>query len=112
MQTATPDTGMQVRVVTPLKECLDQLPPEDIADIRQNYLKPYQECQRRLADLRHKKATAGEKEPAAAVTPRNFIRVQPDAGAEPLHKAEKPAARSGNDEKPAPAPSVRQDYNN
>jgi hypothetical protein len=49
--------------VTSVQKCYEQLGKEDVADIRKNYTKQYQECQRRLAEQTRKKQTlkAGEK---------------------------------------------------
>lgn len=99
-----PSGGM--RTVTPINKCLDQLPEADAMEIKGNYLKPYQECQRRLQTIKRgetddkktdsKKArskktakddtddnedgeeTASGKEPAPAEDARNFIRVRKD----------------------------------
>jgi hypothetical protein len=68
-------------IVTSVKSCMDQLDPADAADIRANYMQPWQECQKRLATKREeekmekvKALTEGkEKEPE---TPRNYIRVK------------------------------------
>lgn len=77
----TPPAGF-VKSVTPVSACLDQLPPEEAAEVRARYLKPYQECQRRLQIHAIKKAKAGEeaesKEEKQAESPRNFVRVQKD----------------------------------
>ncbi len=100
-ETAKPSGGM--RTVTPISKCLDQLPEADAIEVRGNYLKPYQECQRRLHSLKHsgaddaktggkkarskKAATDGEdageepeskKAPAPAEDARNFVRVRKD----------------------------------
>lgn len=66
-------------VVTSLKKCLEKLDPEDVIDIRKNYMKPYQECQHRLQmKLQRKKTASALKEaPPQAETPRNYVRVQP-----------------------------------
>ena len=50
--------GGGMRTVTPINKCLDQLPEADAIEVRGNYLKPYQECQRRLHSL--KRTDAGE----------------------------------------------------
>jgi|GEM_PF-1958449 len=74
--------GGHTATVTSVKSCLDELPPEDAAEIRRNYLKPYQECQRRAQALSVKRVKAGEDAekptPKEAESPRNFIRVQKD----------------------------------
>lgn len=79
----TPPRGF-VKSVTPVTGCLDQLPPEEAAEVRARYLKPYQECQRRLHSHALKKAKAGAETQEAegakpAESPRNFVRVQKDA---------------------------------
>lgn len=78
----TPPAGF-VKSVTPVSGCLDQLPPEEAAEVRTRYLKPYQECHRRLQIHAIKKAKAvkeGETEKQTqAESPRNFVRVQKDA---------------------------------
>jgi len=77
-----PPVGV-VKSVTPVSACLDQLPPEEAAEVRARYLKPYQECQRRLQIHAIKRAKAGDQgdsgEEKKAESPRNFIRVQKDA---------------------------------
>lgn len=74
--------GGHTTVVTSVKTCLDELPPADAAEIRSNYLKPYQECQRRTQALSVKRLKAGDEEDKPeskeAESPRNFIRVQKD----------------------------------
>lgn len=78
----TPPRGF-VKSVTPVTGCLDQLPPEEAAEVRARYLKPYQECHRRLQINALKKAKAGdvkaEEGDKQAESPRNFVRVQKDA---------------------------------
>lgn len=71
-------------VVTSVKTCMDQLDPADAADIRTNYMQPWQECQKRLLAKREKEkmektkalTEGSEKEPE---TPRNYIRVKKSA---------------------------------
>jgi hypothetical protein len=66
------------RVVTPVEDCLDQLSPEDAADIRATSITPYEDCNRRLQRQRLEKKSASEKKKAAeeeAETPSNFMRV-------------------------------------
>lgn len=77
-QTMTPTTQR----VTSLQKCIDQLDPDDQAEVRLNAIRPYQECMNRLADKaakrRHIKVSrerAAEEEEVAE-TPRNFSRVQ------------------------------------
>ncbi|MDP2204768.1 MAG: hypothetical protein Q8K65_00510 [Alphaproteobacteria bacterium] len=101
---AVENPGGGMKVVTPLKDCLDKLPPEEADAVRSNYLKPYQECHMRLQAFqrrrtegketaRDKKARkdakddkakddkdTAEKEPAPAQSPRNFVRVRKDDG--------------------------------
>lgn len=71
-----------VKSVTPISGCLDQLPPAEAAEVRARYLKPYQECQRRLQINAIKKVRAGETDESEkekqAESPRNFIRVKKD----------------------------------
>jgi hypothetical protein len=85
----TPPAGF-VKSVTPVSGCLDQLPPEEAAEVRARYLKPYQECQRRLQIHAIKRAKAGKESESEkqtqAESPRNFVRVQKDTApaAEPV----------------------------
>ena len=82
----TPPQGF-VKSVTPVSGCLAQLPPEEAAEVRARYLKPYQECQRRLHIHALKKVKAGAEEDTEdkkqAESPRNFVRVQKDADPAP-----------------------------
>ena len=82
----TPPQGF-VKSVTPVSGCLGQLPPEEAAEVRARYLKPYQECQRRLHMHAVKKAKAGDaaesEDSKQAEGPRNFVRVQKEADAAP-----------------------------
>lgn len=92
------------RTVTPISKCLEQLPEADAIEVRANYLKPYQECHRRLQTLKRQEATdkatektSGRKSPAKkaaaeddeeetetakdpgpAEDARNFVRVRKD----------------------------------
>lgn len=101
-ETEVPRGGM--RTVTPINKCLDQLPEAEAIEVRGNYLKPYQECQRRLHTLkrtdaeddkdsgkkRSKKAAkddtdeddgeerVSKKAPPPAEDARNFVRVRKD----------------------------------
>jgi hypothetical protein len=101
-QQAVENPGGGMRVVTPLKDCLDKLPPDEAAAVRSNYLKPYQECHMRLNALQRRRAEgketeadkkigkdadnqkdaaskdSAEKEPPPAESPRNFVRVRRD----------------------------------
>jgi len=96
---AVENPGGGMKVVTPLKGCLDQLPPEEAAAVQSNYQKPYQECHLRLQALQRRRAeakdtaapaedaknAAGEDGKAAAKetaaeNPRNFVRVRKDDG--------------------------------
>lgn len=118
-QDAVENPGGGNKVVTPLKDCVDKLPPEEAAAVRSNYLKPYQECITRLRALQ---ARGGlKKEPAAgsdktdtdktegktdgknddkpAENARNFVRVRPDDG------PRLPAQSYGEAAEPAAAPS-------
>lgn len=85
--------GMSSSVVTPLDECLNQLPPDEAAEIRASYFQPYGECRARLADKasekRHKQVTR-DKEAAIPETPRNYLRVQKPEGAAEEEPEEKP----------------------
>ena len=80
--------------VTSIDKCYAALGPEDALDIQRNYIKPYQECQRRLA-LKLKKAaeqkagTVPQNPPAAA---HGFYRVQ----------KEKELKKDDADKKPQP----------
>lgn len=68
-------------VVTPVEECLEQLSPEDAADIRATSIKPYEDCNRRLQRQRLEKKEAAKKKKAKdeeAETPSNFLRVTED----------------------------------
>lgn len=97
-QDAVENPGGGTKVVTPIKDCLDKLPPEEAEAVRRNYLKPYQEC---IMRLRAFEARGGHKAAAAAATngkdgapaeggkeqadkpaenARNFVRVRPDDG--------------------------------
>jgi hypothetical protein len=100
-QDATPQKT-NMKVVTPLKACLDQLPPEEAAIVRQDYERPYQACRAHLADYLRKKASVTPKNgaPQAAganaagqgdmpVTPRNFVRVQKDPDPYPAYRTQK-----------------------
>lgn len=97
-QEAVEKPGGGMKVVTPLKDCLDKLPPEEAAAVQRNFFKPYQECHLRLQalhqrggteqnsaekapaddDTKTKTVTAGEKDPPPAESPRNFVRVRKD----------------------------------
>lgn len=73
--------GMQTSTVTPLEDCLKQLPPDEAAEVKLQYIQPYRECRMRLAnkaaEARHLEVTRKEDE-AVPETPRNYIRVQKD----------------------------------
>lgn len=73
--------GMQTSTVTPLDECLKQLPPEEAAEVKMRYIQPYRECRIRLADKaaeqRHVEVTK-QRDDATPETPRNYVRVQKD----------------------------------
>jgi hypothetical protein len=76
-------------VVTSLSKCLDQLDPADAAEIRKSFVKPYQECQARLAEklAQEKQKKAGDAEDAAVPeTPRNYVRVQRPRPAAPAEE--------------------------
>jgi hypothetical protein len=66
--------------ITSIQKCYDQLTRKDALDIQKNYIKPYQECQRRL-ELKIKKEQWLKDKPATAQDPvpekpENFFRVQ------------------------------------
>lgn len=70
--------------VTSLQKCLDQLSPEDAAEVKLNAIRPYQECIGRLAEkaqtrrskkLKDKEELAAEPE---AENARNYSRIQED----------------------------------
>ena len=81
--TEAPVAGQEVDAaktftVTSIQKCYAQLGREDALEIQKNYVKPYQECQRRLA-LKLKKTPgmkAGEVDGQAPEKPGNFYRVQ------------------------------------
>lgn len=119
---AVENPGGGMKVVTPLNKCLDQLPEADATEIRGHFLKPYQECQRRLQEQQRRKTdktnkqaetgndsakTAGEeKEPAPAENARNFVRVRKDNSPRlPARYGDKepsPAAAEETKKEPAP----------
>jgi hypothetical protein len=74
-----------VHRITSLQKCIDQLPPEEAAEVRLNPIRPYQECMSRLsslaADRKKKKADDAKAEPIAE-NARNYSRIQesPTAG--------------------------------
>lgn len=85
--------------ITSLQKCYDQISHEDALDIQRNYIKPWQECRRRLSlklknDAKSKKTEADTRPPA---TPRNFYRVQNTPRRDSSEEAKKPA-------KPATSP--------
>lgn len=127
-QEAVEKPGGGMKVVTPLKDCLDKLPPEEAAAVQRNFMKPYQECHLRLqaflqrggslnntentataeGEAKTKTVTAGEKEPPPAENPRNFIRVRKDDG------PRRPAAHYGDvqdKEEAPPRPAWDSGYN-
>lgn len=84
--------------VTSVEECLEQLSPEDAADIRATSIKPYEDCNRRLQRQRlEKKETAKRKkaEDEEAETHTNFLRVteEPEEDEEAEEAEEKPARK-------------------
>lgn len=120
-QEAVENPGGGMKVVTPLKDCLDKLPPEDAEAVRRNYLKPYQECHLRLQALGRRRAEGkeppakdgkkdaatdketAEKEPPPAESPRNFVRVRKDDGP-------RRPARYGDIREPAPQTRPRPEW--
>jgi hypothetical protein len=62
--------------VTSIQKCYAQLKHEDALEIQKNYIKPYEECQRRLAQ---KLKNEQEKKPGSAGAPdkktRNFYSI-------------------------------------
>ena len=81
-------------VVTSIDTCLDQLDPDDAAEVRSNVLTPYRDCQDRLSNKKAAKKTAKagkRKNPPEAENARNFVRVKPpkddDDDAPPAKKA-------------------------
>ena len=83
---AAENPGGGMRTVTPINKCIDQLPEADAIEVRSSYLKPYQECQRRLQTLKRQEAHQGK-----------------DAKKGSSKKAAKPAADDEEDEDTAPA---------
>lgn len=127
-QEAVENPGGGTKVVTPIKDCIDKLPPEEQEAVRRNYLKPYQDCMTRLRAL---EARGGLPQPATqgdaakesgtekdgdkkevnkpAENPRNFVRVRPDDGPRlPAQSAGQAAPAAG--ETPA-APAWDRNYN-
>lgn len=80
-----PEQSVQIRTVTSLQKCLDQLGAKDAIDIQSNYMKPWQECQRRLEEKLEKEQAQKvqeAKEATTPITPRNYIRIQQPKKAE------------------------------
>jgi len=96
----------QSAVVTSVDACLKQLDPDEAAEVRRNYQRPYQECQSRLAEKLSKKKTAkagaAQKGPEAE-SPRNFVRVQP-LKADPTPPPGLDSTSAGASNTPADAP--------
>ena len=81
-------------VVSPAHNCLDQLSPEEATEIRKNYERVWQECQKRLKRKKAEDQAQVEKENREnSLVIENYARVQKDLAkqdvAEPLKK-EKP----------------------
>ena len=81
-------------VVSPTHNCLDQLSPEEATEIRKNYERVWQECQKRLKRKKAEDQAAAEKEKREnPPVIENYARVQKDPAkqdtAEP-QKQEKP----------------------
>lgn len=136
-QEAVEKPGGGMRTVTPVNKCLEQLPEADAIEIRGNYLKPYQECQRRLQSLKRKgdddaedgkgegkkkksakksRKVADEDEdeddavPAPAEDARNFVRVRKDdSPRRPANYGD--AGNAAPDVKPAESGNRRGLYN-
>lgn len=71
---AAPEPTSRTVTVTSVEKCYAQLPAEDVIDIKTNFVKPYEECQKRL--MRKLKADrtlkAGEvKAPVPPTAPAN-----------------------------------------
>ncbi|MFH1158021.1 MAG: hypothetical protein V1721_03945 [Pseudomonadota bacterium] len=81
--------------VTSIQKCYDLLSREDVLDIQQNYIKPYQECQRRAAlNLKKKqeeKKAADAKDESSSKKQRDFYRVQKKATPPPEASEDKPS---------------------
>lgn len=108
-----PATVSQTRVITPVQECFDKMTPEEVMDIRNNFAKPYQECQRRLQDKLRQSAAPQDNAAAAPVaqTPRNFVRVQQDP-VPPAARAPSPARDAVKTQDSAKEPPRRRDGGN
>lgn len=129
-QEAVEKPGGGSRTVTPISKCLEQLPEADAIEVRANYLKPYQECHRRLQTLKRTEAAdkAAEKagsnkksakksdpadseeedaeaaqDPGPAEDARNFVRVRKDTS------PRQPAGRSKIVEPAAEKPAFERD---
>lgn len=104
-----------VHRITSLEKCLNQLPPEEAAEVRLNPVRPYQECIARLSNVsadRKKKKRQDAEEMPVAENARNYSRIQEspvegENGGEPgfWAKGQKPprpspAAYSEEDEAP------------
>ena len=90
----------KIYTVTSIQKCYESLGKEDALDIQKNYLKPYQECQRRLMlKLQSKQeAKPGEAKEDSPDKTHNFYKVQKDRGHPPEeeHKTpEKPKVFEG-----------------
>lgn len=70
--------------VTSLKKCYAQLSRDEVVDIQKNYIKPYQECQRRVALKLQKKQTekAADVKEKSSYSSDGFFRVQKQQPAE------------------------------
>ncbi len=98
---------LQTFTVTSISKCYAALSRADALDIQRNFIKPYQECQRRLALQLKKKQQQQSKDGAAkdkpaetpASAPQGFYRVQ---------KSASPPSADADEKKPAvkddPAP--------
>ena len=66
--------------VTSIQKCYDLLSREDVLEIQQNYIKPYKECQRRVAlklkEKQKKKSGDDVKNESTSKSQYGFYRVQ------------------------------------
>ena len=64
--------------VTSIEKCYQALPPDEALEIQKNYIKPYQECRKRLElkEKEKKKLSAGEDTGKDVSPPPRYYRVQ------------------------------------
>jgi hypothetical protein len=68
--------GPKTLTITSIEKCYAQLSREDALDIQKNFIKPYQECQRRLAlKLKSPPQTKGAQDHPAESS-RHYLQVQ------------------------------------